>query len=255
VTRLLPGLLACMAAALIAACSSAEPDPPNEGEAPVVLAAASLQESLTEAAENFAAEGNPKPVLSFAASSALARQAMSGEGADLFLPADQAWMDRLEQDGLLQPDSRRDLLTNRLVVVAPVDWTSPGRDPFDGGGRIAVADLQGVPAGRYARAALESIGRLAELEPRLIPAENVRAALALVERGQVDRAIVYATDAEASREVEVVYLFPESSHSPIRYPAAILAGSKNPNARSFLEYLDSLEGRAIFRRYGFGIAR
>ncbi len=242
--------------ALIAACSGSPPDQaPEAADGPVVLAAASLQESLTEAAESFAAEGHALPALSFAATSALARQIERGAPADVFISADADWMDRLEAAGLLAERTRVDLLTNRLVVVAPVGWTSPGRDPFDGGGNIAIADPQAVPAGRYARAGLESLGRLGELESRLIPAESVRAALALVERGQVDRAIVYATDAQASREVEVVYMFPQASHPPIRYPAAVLAASDHPDASAFVDFLDSLEGRAIFRQHGFGIAR
>lgn len=255
-TRLAPALIPMACVVLVAACSAASPEQEQEaGEGPVVLAAASLQEGLTEAARGFAAEGNAPPALSFAATSVLARQIERGAPADVFIAADEEWMDRVEAGGLLAERTRVDLLTNRLVVVAPVGWTSPGRDPFDGGGRIAIADPRSVPAGRYARAGLDGMGRLGELESRLIPAESVRAALALVERGQVDRAIVYATDAQASREVEVVYLFPEGSHPPIRYLAAVLAASDHPDARAFLDFLDSLEGRAIFRRHGFGIAR
>jgi len=253
VARLLPVLIACAAFAL-AACGSGSSGDGASAEPPLVLAASSLQESLTEAAAGFALEGRPRPILSFAGSSALARQIEAGSPADVFITADEEWMDHVEEAGLIAEGSRRDLLTNRLVVIAPAGWTSPGRDPFAGGGRIALADPQAVPAGRYARAALQSMGRLEELAPRFIPAENVRAALALVERGQVDRGIVYATDAQASEDVEVVYRFPESSHPPIRYPAALLASSGKPAARAFLEYLDSLEGRAIFRRHGFGIA-
>ena len=248
-----PALAGLAALGLLAACSQAGGDgAADDRRGPVVLAAASLQESLTEAAEAYAADGSARPLLSFAATSALARQVEQGAPADLFVAADEAWMDVLEEEGLLADRGRVDLFTNRLVVVAPQDWTSPGRDPFTGGGRIAVADPRAVPAGRYARAALEGLGRWDELAPRLVPVENVRAALALVERHQVDRAIVYATDALASREVEVIYRFPADSHPPIRYPAALLASSTNPDARAFLDFLDSLEGRAIFRRHGFG---
>jgi len=238
----------------LAACSG-ETTSDAAAQGPVVLAAASLQESLTEAAEAFAVQGHAQPVLSFAGTSALARQVEGGAPADIFLGADEQWMDELERNNQLAPRSRVDLLTNELVVVAPTDWTSAGRDPFAGGGRIAIADPQAVPAGRYARAALESLGRWDELRPRLVPAENVRAALALVESGQVDRAIVYATDAQASRKVAIVYRFTSGSHPPIRYAAALLAESKHEDARAFLDFLRSIEGRAIFRRHGFGIAQ
>jgi len=254
--RILLLLAACAVLGPLAACSgSGSGSEPGAPAGAVVLAAASLQESLTEVADAFAEQGHSRPVLSFAGTSALARQVEGGAPADIFLSADEQWMDELERAERLAPNTRIDLLTNELVVVAPVDWASAGRDPFAGGGRIAIADPQAIPAGRYARAGLEGIGRWDELQSRLVPAENVRAALALVEGGQVDRAIVYATDAQASRKVAVIYRFTSGSHPPIRYPAALLAGSKHPDARAFLEFLRSIEGRAIFRSHGFGIAQ
>lgn len=237
---------------LTTACGTAS-EAPSQAAAPVVLAAASLQESLTEAADAFEAAGHARPALSFAATSAIARQVENGAPADLVIAADEAWMDRLEAAGLLASRGRADIALNRLVVVAPRGWTGPGSDPFEGNGKIAIADPQGVPAGRNARAALAGMGRLDALAPRLVPAENVRAVLALVEREQVDRGIVYTTDALASRGVEVVYRFAQESHPPIVYPAAMLAASEHPEARAFLDYLQSLEGRTIFRKHGFVI--
>ncbi len=237
---------------LLTACG-ADGNATAEADGPVVLAATSLQESLTEIAEAFAAAGNRRPALSFAATSAVARQVENGAPADLVVAADEAWMTHLEQGGRLAQRSRADIALNRLVVVAPKGWAGAGSDPFEGNGKIAIADPAGVPAGRYARAALAGTGRLDQLAPRLVPAESVRAALALVEREQVDRGIVYATDALASNKVEVVYRFPKESHPPIVYPAALIAGSDHPDARAFLDFLQSLESRTILRKHGFNI--
>ena len=221
---------------------------------PVVLAASSLQESLEKVAAVYAAAGNSRPVISFAATSALARQIEGGAPADLFMSADEEWMDELDKRNLLAPKTRADLLTNSLVVIAPAAAAVDAGDPFAGGGRIALADPQAVPAGRYAAAALKNLGRWDALQSRLVPAENVRAALALVERGEATRGIVYATDAQASAKVAVIYRFPEASHPPIRYPSAQLAASRNAGAGEFLTFLRSPDAAAIFRRHGFGIA-
>ena len=225
---------------------------------PVVLAAASLQESLTEAADAWAAKGHPKPVLSFAASSALARQVMAGAPADLFLSADEPWMDAVAKAGLLRPGSRVTLLGNRLVLIAPVSSpvrVTPARGfPLAkalGAGRLAVADPDAVPAGKYAKAALTRLGVWTSVAGRLAPAENVRAALALVERGAAPLGIVYATDARASRAVRVAGVFPASSHPPIRYPVAVLKASRHRDAAAFRAFLLSRQARAIFVRHGF----
>ena len=244
---------AALLGALASGCGAGLSQDSDISTGPVVLAAASLQESLTEVANSFEIMGGTRPVLSFAATSAIARQIEQGAPADLVIAADTAWMDQLEEGGHIAPRSRENIATNRLVVVAPKGWAGPGSDPFEGGGNIAIADPSGVPAGRYARAALARMGWLDALYPRLVPTENVRAALTMVEREQVDRGIVYATDALASREVEVVYRFPSNSHPPILYLAARVATSKHREAEAFLEYLDSLEARAIFRKHGFSI--
>jgi molybdate transport system substrate-binding protein len=226
---------------------------------PTVLAAASLQEAMTAAASAWRARGHPRPILSFAASSALARQIEAGAPADLFVSADEEWMDYVADKGRLRPRTRTSFLTNRLVLVAPAASTarlSIGRNfPLAralGSGRLAMADPDSVPAGRYGRAALTSLGVWSAVEGRLARRENVRAALALVERGEAPFGIVYATDARAPSRVRVVGTFPASSHPPITYPVAVLRASTNDDADSFRRFLVSRHGRAIFARYGFG---
>lgn len=225
---------------------------------PVVLAAASLQESLTEAANAWAAKGHPKPVISFAASSALARQIIARAPADLFLSADEEWMDAVGKAGLLRPGTRTTLLGNRLVLIAPASsgarLTIARGFPLAralGPGRLALADPEAVPAGKYAKAALTNLGVWSGVAAKVAPAENVRAALALVERGAAPFGIVYATDARAAKAVRVVGTFPASSHPPIRYPVAVLKASRHPDALGFRAFLLSREGRAIFTRHGF----
>jgi molybdate transport system substrate-binding protein len=223
-----------------------------------VLAAASLQESMTAAANTWAREGHPRPVISFAASSALARQVGSGARADLFVSADRDWMDYLQTRGLLVRGTRSNLIGNSLVLVAPARSARPVaiRTGFPLGrllskGRLAMADPASVPAGRYGKAALEALGVWPSVAPRVIRGENVRAALAFVERGVARYGIVYATDARASRSVRVVGTFPPSSHPPILYPIARLKGSQHRDAEAFRRFLLSPRGRAIFARYGF----
>lgn len=227
---------------------------------PVVFAAASLQESLSEAANAWAAKGHAKPVLSFAASSALARQVITGAPADLFLSADEPWMDAVAKAGLLRAGPRATLLGNRLVLIAPVASKArltPARGfPLAkalGAGRLALADPDTVPAGKYAKAALIRLGVWPSVAGKLAPAENVRAALALVERGAAPLGIVYATDARASKAVRVVGALPASSHPPIRYPVALLKASRHKDAAGFRTFLFSKQGRAIFARHGFSV--
>lgn len=231
-----------------------------QSAAPVVLAAASLQEALGEAADAWARQRHPRPVLSFAGSSALARQVEAGAPADLFISADEAWMDHIDQRGLLASGSRRVIAGNRLVLIAPLDSPVKLRIAKGfplaralGAGRLAMADPAAVPAGRYGRAALEALGVWAVVEPRVVRSENVRAALALVERGEAPLGIVYATDAAASRKVRVVGVFPASSHPPIRYPAAQLKTAKAKDASAFLAFLGSRQARVILARHGFSV--
>lgn len=242
---------------LLVALLGAAPRP-----APLVLAAASLQESMTAAAEAWARRGHPRPVVSFASSSALARQAMTGAAADLFVSADEAWMDALAARSLVRPGTRADLVGNRLVLVAPrasrvAIMLRPGVDLARalGNGRLAMADPASVPAGRYGQVALERLGAWRGVKARVVRAENVRAALAFVERGAAPLGIVYATDARASRAVRVVAVFPAASHPPIRYPLALLRAGRSPDAVGFRAFLLSGEGRAIFARHGFAPPR
>jgi molybdate transport system substrate-binding protein len=224
--------------------------------APLVLAAASLQESMTAAASAWAAKGHARPVCSFAASSALARQIAAGAAADLFVSADEPWMDDVEKRGLIVPGSRAAFLGNRLVVVRPkgARGNAGPRVPLArllSGGPLALADPEAVPAGKYARASLQRLGAWDAVAPRVVRGESVRAALAFVERGAAPFGIVYATDAKASDRVEMVRVLPDDSHPPIRYPLARLKAATSPDAEPFRRYLLSGEGRAIFRRFGF----
>lgn len=245
-------LLTAMALLIAAPVTAAPADPP------LVLAAASLQESLTEVADVWAKQGHKPPVISFAASSALARQAAAGAPADLFFSADVEWMDYLTGRGLVVPGSRADVLGNRLVLVAPVAHTGPvairprtALAATLSAGPVAVADPDSVPAGRYAKAALTRLGVWAAAEPHLVRAENVRAALALVERGAAPLGIVYATDARASKLVRVVGSFPAASHPPIVYPLARLTASSSAEAEGFRRFLTGTSAKAIFAKYGF----
>ena len=244
--------LLLLLAALVAAV-------PAFARAPVVLAAASLQESMNAAADAWAARGHERPVLSFAASSALARQIDAGAPADLFVSADEPWMDDVQQHGLVRPGTRVSFLTNQLVLVAPVGSTRSivVRAGFPlvaalGDGRLAIADPDAVPAGRYGKEALVKLGVWPGVQARLARGDSVRAALALVERGEAPLGIVYATDAMASKQVRVVGTFPATSHSPITYPAALLTASTSADAEPFRRFLLSGAGKAIFGRFGFG---
>lgn len=221
---------------------------------PLVLAASSLQEAFEAAADDWAKAGHPRPVLAFAASSALARQVLSGAPAEVFASADEAWMDVLAAKGRLVAGTRADLCGNRLVVVAPrgsrVRLTVGTLGAELANGPVAMADPIAVPAGKYGRAALERLGAWERVAPHVVRAENVRAALALVERGAAPYGIVYLTDARASRAVRVAGVFPAGSHPAIRYPVARLKGG-GAEAEEFRRFLLSARGRAILARYGF----
>lgn len=227
-----------------------------QSQGPLVLAAASLQEAMTAAGHAWAAQGHAEPVLSFAASSALARQITAGAPADLFVSADQAWMDDVAAKGLLVQGTRAPFLGNRLVIVAAVG--NPVKVPLASAalvrllaaGPLAMADAP-VPAGRYAEAVLRSLGVWTAVAPRVVRGDSVRAALVLVERGAAPLGIVYATDARASSMVRIAGVFPASSHPAITYPIARIAGSRNPEGEAFRRFLVSAKGKAIFVRYGF----
>ena len=239
----------------MSACTS-QPEPQR---GPVVLAASSMQEALTEAATSWTEQGHAAPVLSFAASSAVARQVESGAPADVVVTADADWMDWLDKRGLVNAGSRRDVAGNILVLIAP------RRDPQPVyssevealealSGRLAMGEPAAVPAGRYGREALTALGMWSRVEARVVPAENVRAALALVEQGEAGLGIVYASDAQASAKVAVVAQFAPDSHATITYPAALIARSQHPDARAFLDFLGGQQGQAILRAHGFTAA-
>jgi molybdate transport system substrate-binding protein len=230
-----------------------------QAQAPVVFAAASLKNALDEVAAKYAAEGKAKPSISYAASSALAKQIENGAPAQVFISADLDWMGYLEKKGLLEPGTRRDLLGNRLVLVAPAKRPvklppAPGFAIAQalGSGRIALADPQSVPAGKYAKAAFEKLGVWDQISAHVATAENVRAALALVARGETPLGVVYQTDAAVEPGVVVAGVFPEDTHPPIVYPAAALKGAK-PEGVAFLRFLGGAEAKRIFEKYGFAV--
>jgi molybdate transport system substrate-binding protein len=226
-----------------------------------VFAAASLTNVLDEVAALYARTGHPAPRLSFDASSTLARQVDGDAPANVFLSADERWMDWLQERNLLVPGTRRDLLRNTLVLIVPKDQArtiaiGPNLDLaalLGPDGRLATGDPATVPVGIYAEQALRKLGLWDKVQPHLAPAENVRAALLLVERGEAPAGIVYATDAAASQGVAVAGVFPESTHDPITYPVALVHGGATPEARALLTFLEGPEARAAFTRFGFGV--
>jgi molybdate transport system substrate-binding protein len=231
------------------------------GDAPVtVFAAASLKESMDEAAAVFGGTTGQTVVVSYAASSALARQIEQGAPADVFVSADLDWMDELQARGLLDNASRRSLLGNTLVLVAPANGAQHTFALHKGSsllpmlgadGRIALALTASVPAGKYARAAFENLDMLSALQARTAETENVRAALLLVARGETPLGVVYGSDAKAEPRVRVLAVFPPGSHPPIVYPVARIRASRHPRAAAFVRWLQSPEAAAIFRRHGF----
>jgi molybdate transport system substrate-binding protein len=223
----------------------------------LVFAAASVKTALDEIDMLYRQRTGREVRVSYAASSALAKQIEAGAPADLFISADLDWMDYLEQRRLIRPDTRSNLLGNKLVLIAPASSmlqmaVQPGFPLAAalGGRRLAVADPAGVPAGKYAKAALESLGVWASVADKLAPAENVRAALLLVARGEAPIGIVYRTDAAAEPSVRIVAAFPASSHPPIVYPVA-LTPRAGPTASDYLGFLKSPAARGAFEKQGF----
>lgn len=224
----------------------------------VVFAAASLKESMDEQARAFEAKTGHKVVVSYAASSALARQIEAGAPADVVVSADSEWIDYLEQRKLLAQGTRVDLLRNSLVLVAPARSSvslkiAPGFALASalGNDRLAMANPDTVPAGKYGKAALQSLNAWPSVERRVVRAESVRAALTLVARNEAPLGIVYSTDALADRSVRVVDTFPAATHPPIVYPGAVVASSKSAAARAFLDFLKGAEARTIWSKHGF----
>jgi molybdate transport system substrate-binding protein len=234
--------------------------PAAPGESLTVFAAASLQPAMEAIARLYARQGGGAVRFSFAASGTLARQIEQGAPAGVYASADEAWMDWLQQRGLIVPESRRSLLGNRLVLVVPVASAVRTVDLVPGfdldallgtGGRWVTGDPASVPVGRYAQAALERLGAWPAAARRLVRTESVRVALGFVERGEVGAAVVYGTDALGSNRVRVVGTFPADSHPPIRYPFAAIARQDTPAARAFLRFCESPAAIAVWKQYGF----
>ncbi len=228
------------------------------GDTVMVFAAVSLAESLSDAAREYESKSSDRIVFNLGASSLLARQISEGAPADLFFSADEAKMDGLEKAGHLVPSTRRARLSNQLVIITPkdsgIDLPSPATLASPIVHHLALADPLSVPAGIYAKAYLERQKLWTAAEPKIVPAENVRAALALVESGEVEAGIVYRTDAAISKRVKVVLNVPVDQAPAIRYPVALISGAAHEKAaRGFLNFLNSAEAATVFRRHGFGV--
>ena len=241
-------------AALLTLVGSAGP----AAAAVLVFAAASTGTAIDDVVSRFAGRDDDPVRASFAGSSALAQQIANGAPADIYVSANRQWMDFLSREKAIVAASRVDLLSNRLALVVPAASPLALSIASDfplvralGDGRLALGDPDHVPAGMYARAALKSLGVWDAIAAKLAPTANVRAALALVERGEAAAGIVYATDARVTRRVRVIGLFPTDSHPAIVYPAAIVTGRERAPVRRFFEFLTSAEAATVFARHGF----
>ncbi|HUN26646.1 MAG TPA: molybdate ABC transporter substrate-binding protein [Steroidobacteraceae bacterium] len=250
-------MLATAVAAVLVETAAARLARAASGPPLLVFGAASLTNALRAVAAACRASGGPSAVLTFAASSTLARQIEAGAPADVFFSADTDWMDYLEARHLIEPATRRDIVGNRLALIAPAAsrialTVTPGfalRAAL-GAGRLALGDPAGVPAGRYARSALRALGVWSSVADRLAPAENVRAALEYVARAAAPLGIVYETDALIEPRVRIVALIPQADTPPIVYPAAVVKGARAA-APAFLAYLRSPAAQGIFHNFGF----
>ncbi len=227
-----------------------------------VFAAASLKNALDAVSASWKIDTNKDAVLSYAASNALAKQIEAGAPADVFVSADLTWMKYLIDKNLISKGNDIQLLGNEIVLVAPKDSKidlkiENGFKLADavGNGKLAMANVDSVPAGKYGKAALENLGVWVSVESKVAQTENVRAALKLVELGEASLGIVYATDAKADAAVKMVGTFPSDSHPPIIYPAGLVAASQNPDAAEFLKYLQSEKAKAIFEAQGFVVLK
>jgi molybdate transport system substrate-binding protein len=233
---------------------------PAQAKDVVVFAAASLKNALDDAGAAWERETGRKAVMSYAASNVLAKQIEAGAPADIFFSADLDWMEYTAAKGLIRPETRANLLGNALVLIAPKDSSfqvalRPGLDLGSvlGHERLAMGHVEAVPAGKYGKAALENLGAWEGVKARLAQTENVRAALVLVSRGEAPLGIVYRTDAASDPKVRIVAAFPEGSHPPIVYPVALTKDSTNPDAASFLTFLQSSRARPHFEKQDFTV--
>ncbi len=245
-------------AAFLILCGSAASQANAEGKPLIVFAAASMKNALDDLDAAFTAKTGVKVTASYAASSTLAKQIEQGAPADVFISADTDWMDYADSKKTINDPTRVNLLGNSIVLIAPKDskidnvTIGPGVDlaKLAGDGRIATGDMKAVPVGKYAKAALEKLGALSPVEAKFAMAESVRAALALVARGEAPLGIVYSTDARIEPGVKVVGTFPADSHPPIVYPMAATATAR-PEANDYLAFLRSPAAKAVFEKYGF----
>jgi molybdate transport system substrate-binding protein len=233
---------------------------PAQSRDVLVFAAASLKNALDDVAAQWQRETGKKAVISYAASNTLIKQIEQGAPADIFISADLDWMNYGQQKNLIKPDSRVNLLGNRIVLIAPKDSgisvnLQPGVDlaALLKGGRLAMGNVDAVPAGKYGKAALEKLAAWDGVKDKIAEAESVRAALLLVSRGEAPLGIVYQTDAASDPTVKIVGTFPENSHPPIIYPIALTKDTSNPDAAAFLSYLRSATARPAFERQGFTV--
>lgn len=229
-------------------------------ENPVVLAAASLKNALDDINSAWTEASGKQAVISYASSSALAKQIEEGAPADMFISADLKWMKYLSERDLINPETEQQLLGNRIVLIAGAnsDVSAKIEPGFDlagllGDERLAMGNVDSVPAGRYGKAALESLGVWDSVSSKIAQAENVRAAMALVSLGEAPLGIVYQTDAAADSDVKIVDLFPENTHQPIIYPVALTADTSNPAAGEFLSFLRTEKAKELFEKQGFTV--
>jgi molybdate transport system substrate-binding protein len=255
-TRFAPLVLSLLAFA--AGAAAGPPTASAQEKTLTVFAAASLKNALDEADAAYTKKTGVKLAVSYAASSALMKQIEQGAPADVFVSADLDWMDYGSQKKVIRDDTRVNLLGNKIVLIAPKDskidhvTIGPGFDlaKLAGDGRITTGDVKAVPVGKYAKAALEKLGAWAAAEPKMAMAENVRAALALVARGEAALGIVYETDAKVEPGVKIIGVFPGDSHPAIVYPVAATTTAK-PETNDYLAFLRSQAAKSIFEKYGF----
>ena len=228
----------------------------------LVFAAASLKNALDDITAQYQRDTGKHVRVSLAASSTLAKQIENGAPADIFISADLDWMDYLAKRNLIKPGTRKNLLGNRLVLIAPKDSSvqvkiQPGFPlaKMLADGKLSMADTASVPCGKYGKASLEKLGVWPSVAGQVVQAENVRAALALVARKEAPLGIVYQTDVAAEPNVKVVGFFPEDTHPPIIYPVALIAESSNPDAAAFLAYLESPKAKLLFEKQGFTVLK
>jgi molybdate transport system substrate-binding protein len=250
------------AAALVLTAGGAARDVRAQGKDVVVLAAASLKNALDDASAAWNKQTGKTTKISYAASSALAKQVEAGIPADIFISADIPWMDYVAERKLIKASSRSNFLGNQIVLIAGKDSKIDlkiekgfGLRAALGDGRLAMGNVDAVPAGKYGKAALEALGVWPSVADRVAQAENVRLALILVSRGEAPLGIVYRTDAASDPGVRIVGAFPDGTHPPIIYPMALLANSTNPDAQAFLDYLKSPAARPFFEKQGFTVLK